>query len=170
MRFENVSFSYDDGTGAALGLQDADRFSHRGGGPDVTKSGKRTAAPDQAAGEEEQDDAQHVLQEISFEMQPGQLTALVGPSGAGKTTVTYLVPRFYDPSEGRVLLDGHDLRNVTLASLVEQIGMVTQETYLFHDTIRANLLYARPDATQAELEAACRMANIHDFIAGLPEG
>jgi ATP-binding cassette subfamily B protein len=169
VRFENVSFSYDDGAGPAVGLQEGDRFSHHGGGPEVTKSGKRLTGPDQAAGGQDQD-VQDVLQEIRFEMQPGQLTALVGPSGAGKTTITYLVPRFYDPSEGRVLLDGHDLRDIQLASLAEQIGMVTQETYLFHDTIRANLLYARPEATQAELEAACRTANIHDFIAGLPEG
>jgi ATP-binding cassette subfamily B protein len=113
---------------------------------------------------------QRVLHEISFEMQPGQLTALVGPSGAGKTTITYLLPRLYDPLEGRVLLDGHDLRDIQLASLAQHMGMVTQETYLFHDTIRANLLYARPDATQDELEAACRAAHIHGFIASLPEG
>ena len=84
--------------------------------------------------------------------------------------MTYLLPRLYDPTEGRITLDGHDLREVTQESLAQQIGMVTQETYLFHDTVRANLLYARPDATQAELEAACRAANIHDFIAGLPDG
>jgi ATP-binding cassette subfamily B protein len=107
---------------------------------------------------------------VSFAVRPGQLAALVGPSGAGKTTVTYLLPRLYDPTEGRILVDGHDLRDVTLASLTEQIGMVTQEAYLFHDTIRANLLYARPTATQAELEDACRAANIHDFVASLPEG
>jgi ATP-binding cassette subfamily B protein len=98
------------------------------------------------------------------------LTALVGPSGAGKTTITYLVPRLYDPNEGRVLLDSHDLRELQLASLSRHIGMVTQETYLFHDTIRTNLLYAKPDATQEELGGACRAANIHDFIAGLPDG
>jgi ATP-binding cassette subfamily B protein len=169
VRFEDVSFSYEDGTGAAAGLQDADRFSRRGGGLDVTKSGRRIESYDQAPPKEAQRE-QHVLQAISFDMQPGQLTALVGPSGAGKTTITYLVPRLYDPTEGRVLLDGHDLRDLQLASLTEHIGMVTQETYLFHDTIRANLLYARPDATQADLEAACQAAHIHAFIAGLPEG
>ena len=110
------------------------------------------------------------LRDLSFEITPGQLAALVGPSGAGKTTITYLLPRLYDPTEGRITIDGHDLRDVTQESLAQQIGMVTQETYLFHDTIRANLLYARPGAGQAELEAACRAANIHDFIAGLPDG
>ena len=110
------------------------------------------------------------LADLSFEIQPGQLVALVGPSGAGKTTITYLLPRLYDPTEGRITLDGHDLRDVTQESLALQIGTVTQETYLFHDTIRANLLYASPNATQDELEAACRAANIHDFIANLPDG
>ena len=110
------------------------------------------------------------LRDLSFEIHPGRLAALVGPSGAGKTTVTYLLPRLYDPTAGRITLDGHDLRAVSQESLAEQIGMVTQETYLFHDTVRANLLYAHPDATQAELETACRAANIHDFIAGLPDG
>jgi ATP-binding cassette subfamily B protein len=110
------------------------------------------------------------LRDLSFEIHPGQLAALVGPSGSGKTTVTYLLPRLYDPTEGRITLDGHDLRSVSQESLAHQIGMVTQETYLFHDTVRANLVYARPEATQAELEIACRAANIHDFIAGLPEG
>ncbi len=110
------------------------------------------------------------LENISFTIQPGQLVALVGPSGAGKTTMTYLIPRLYDPTKGRILLDGHDLRDVTQESLAAQIGMVTQETHLFHDTLRTNLLYAKMDATQAEIEAACRAANIHDFIMGLPEG
>ena len=110
------------------------------------------------------------LHEVDFRIEPGQLAALVGPSGAGKTTITYLIPRLYDPTGGRVLIDGHDLRDVTLHSLAENIGMVTQETYLFYDTIRANLLYARPDATEAEMVAAARAANIHDFVAGLPDG
>ena len=110
------------------------------------------------------------LDNISFHIQPGQLVALVGPSGAGKTTMTYLIPRLYDPTSGTITIDGHDLRNVTLTSLAENIGMVTQETYLFHDTIRTNLLYAKLDATQEEIEAACKAANIHDFIMGLPDG
>lgn len=110
------------------------------------------------------------LDDLNFSIAPGQLVALVGPSGAGKTTLTYLIPRLYDPTRGRILIDGHDLRDVTLESLSASIGMVTQETYLFHDTIRTNLLYSKLDATQAEIEAACRAANIHDFIIDLPNG
>jgi ATP-binding cassette subfamily B protein len=110
------------------------------------------------------------LSGVSFTIEPGQLAAFVGPSGAGKTTISQLVPRFYDPQRGSISIDGHDLRDVTRASLRENIGIVTQETYLFHDTIGANLRYAREDATQAQVEAAARAANIHDFIAGLPEG
>lgn len=112
----------------------------------------------------------HALQGVSFEIEPGSLTALVGPSGAGKTTITYLLPRLYDPTSGRITLDGRDLRDIALDSLTQQFGVVSQETYLFHDTIRANLLYAKADATQTELEAACRAANIHDMIAALPDG
>lgn len=110
-----------------------------------------------------------VLQDVSFTIAPGQIAAFVGPSGAGKSTVTQLVPRFYDPQSGRVLIDGHDVRSVTLDSLRRGIGIVTQETYLFHDTIANNLRYAKPDATPEEVIGACRAANIHTFIDSLPE-
>jgi ATP-binding cassette subfamily B protein len=115
-------------------------------------------------------DQRPALDGVSFTVEPGQLAALVGPSGAGKTTVTYLAPRFYDPQGGHILIDGHDLRGVTQESLAAHTGMVTQETFLFHATIRENLLYARPDATKEEIIAAATAASIHDFIAGLPDG
>jgi len=110
------------------------------------------------------------LRGVEFEAAPGELVALVGPSGSGKTTTTYLIPRLYDVDAGSVEIDGHDVRKVTLASLGEVIGFVTQETYLFHASIRDNLRYARPDATDAELEAATRAAAIHDRITDLPDG
>jgi ATP-binding cassette subfamily B protein len=110
------------------------------------------------------------LDDVTLEIEPGQLAALVGPSGAGKTTITYLVPRLYDVQEGVVSIDGYDVRDLSLESLGEAIGVVTQETYLFHTTIRRNLLYGRPEATQEQLEAAARAANIHERIAELPEG
>lgn len=110
------------------------------------------------------------LRHVSFEIQPGQMVGLVGPSGAGKTTVSYLLHRFYDPTEGRITLDGVDLRQMSQACLARQMGIVTQEPHLFHDTIRNNLLYARPEAAQGELEAACRTAEIHSLIQSLPQG
>lgn len=110
------------------------------------------------------------LDDVSFTIPAGKFAALVGHSGAGKTTCAYLLPRLYDVTDGRICIDGHDLRDITLDSLTGAIGMVNQEPFLFHDTVRANLRYARPDATDEELEAAARAANIHDVIAQLPFG
>jgi ATP-binding cassette subfamily B protein len=110
------------------------------------------------------------LDGVSFHIEPGQMAAFVGPSGAGKTTITQLVPRFYDPQTGAVRIDGIDVRDVTLASLRQNIGIVTQETYLFHDTIAANLRYAREDGTDEQMIAAAKAANIHEFITSLPQG
>jgi ATP-binding cassette subfamily B protein len=154
VRFEDVSFSY---------LEEDESPALPAGGLDPNGDQPREATGVITT-------RRWALRDLSFEILPGRLAALVGPSGAGKTTVTYLLPRLYDPTVGCITIDGHDLRDVTQKSLAEQIGMVTQETYLFNDTVRANLLYADPDATQARLEAACRAANIHDFIMGLPKG
>jgi ATP-binding cassette, subfamily B, bacterial len=111
-----------------------------------------------------------VLRDVSFRALPGQTVALVGPSGAGKTTTLALVPRLYDAIEGVVRIDGHDVRDLTLESVHAAVGVVTQDPHLFHDTIRANLLYAKPDATEAQLDAACAAAQITHVIAALPEG
>ncbi|GAA4491006.1 ABC transporter ATP-binding protein [Microbacterium panaciterrae] len=110
------------------------------------------------------------LQGVSFTAEPGQHVAFVGPSGAGKTTILYLAPRLYEATSGAVLFDGADVRTLTQESIIDEIGIVSQETYLFHATIRENLVYAKPDATEAELIAACRAANIHHVIAGFEDG
>ena len=170
LSFEDVTFAYS--------VEEANLLSS------VTRHGDMSMIGAVLSGDKQQSDGgapaapttgysqarEIALEDISFSIEAGQLVALVGPSGAGKTTITYLIPRLYDPTEGRILLDGHDLRDVSLNSLAAQVGMVTQETHLFHDTIRTNLLYARLDATQEEVEAAARAANIHDFIASLPNG
>lgn len=115
-------------------------------------------------------DARATLQGVSFVAEPGQHVAFVGPSGAGKTTVLYLAPRLYEAHGGAVLFAGADVRTLTQESLIDQVGIVSQETYLFHASIRDNLLYAKPDATEDELMAACTAANIHHIIAGFERG
>jgi ATP-binding cassette subfamily B protein len=116
------------------------------------------------------DDAAWTLQEVSFEAPAGTKTALVGETGSGKTTAGYLVARLYDVSEGRVTIDGEDVRELTFASLAGAVGVVSQETYLFHATVRENLRFARPDATDEEVEEAARAAQIHELVASLPDG
>lgn len=163
--FDDVTFCYQKGDEHFL--SDVRRY----GSMDSVAAVFSGEDADTHAEENHQSQARgNALEHVSFRVAPGQLTALVGPSGAGKTTLTYLIPRLYDPSSGRILLDGHDLRDVTLDSLSAQIGMVTQETYLFHDTIRTNLLYSKLDASQEELNRACQAANIHHFISDLPNG
>lgn len=167
LEFDGVTFRYE--VEESLLLSDVERIGKmdsvaatRSGDSATWKGGQSSARGHQAR--------ELALQDISFHIPPGQLAALVGPSGAGKTTMTYLIPRLYDPSAGRILIDGHDLRHLTLRTMSENIGMVTQETYLFHDSIRTNLLYAKPDAAQSEIEAAAKAAHIHEFIMGLREG
>jgi ATP-binding cassette, subfamily B, bacterial MsbA len=115
-------------------------------------------------------ETKQVLHGINLAVQPGEVIALVGPSGAGKSSLVNLIPRFFDVNEGRILIDGHDLRDVTIASLREQIGKVTQETVLFNDTVRNNIAYGQPDVPIARVEEAARMALAHDFIQNMPEG
>ncbi|HEY7044618.1 MAG TPA: ABC transporter ATP-binding protein [Nocardioidaceae bacterium] len=114
--------------------------------------------------------SKQVLHDVTFGVEPGQMIALVGPSGAGKTTLTHLVARLYDVSAGAVLVGGVDVRDITAASLYDTVGYVTQDAHMFHDTIRANLVYARPGATDAELEDALRSAQVWDLVSSLPDG
>ena len=156
VRFKDVRFRYDTPAPA----------------PETEGDGATPVSPpDRVAAQDGSDGSRPwTLEGVEMHAEAGQLAALVGPSGAGKTTMTYLVPRFYDVQEGAVEIDGHDVRDIKLDSLGEMIGMVTQETYLFHASVRDNLLYGKPDATQEELEAAARAAFIHDRITELPEG
>jgi ATP-binding cassette subfamily B protein len=172
VEFEKVAFAYAGlGSDEKVGLNEVARFSWRGSGEALLKRGKEKtgengSGPQNGNGTE----PRWALKDVSFTIEPGQLVALVGPSGAGKSTTTYMIPRLYDPTEGRIKIDGQDIRELTLNSLAANIGMVTQETYLFYDTIKANLLYAQPDASETQMIAAAKAANIHDFIIELPDG
>ncbi|HKY47261.1 MAG TPA: ABC transporter ATP-binding protein, partial [Acidimicrobiia bacterium] len=154
VEFEHVYFRY--AAEEPVGLEAVKRFGRRGG--------EAGLAPSQVSTRE------WALEDITFKIGAGELVALVGPSGAGKTTISYLIPRLYDVNKGEIRLDGRNVKDLTFPSLARGIGVVTQETFLFHDTIAANLRYARQDATDAELEAACQAANIADFISSLPDG
>jgi ATP-binding cassette subfamily B protein len=156
VRYRQVSFRYP----SRLGWASAHPATDSGTAPGATGTDGVVAPAPLPFG----------LEEIDFEARPGELVALVGASGSGKTTTTYLLPRLYDVDSGAVEIDGHDVRRIRLASLGRVIGFVTQETYLFHSTIRENLRFAKPDATDAELEAAARAAAIHDRITELPKG
>ena len=148
--FKNVSFTYKrDEPSVLKGLLGAE------------KERKELSEPEEPRA---------ALHNVSFDIQPGQLAALVGPSGAGKTTITYMVPRLYDVDSGAVEIDGKNVKEIALASLGELVGVVTQETYLFHASVRENLLYARPDATEDEMVAAAKAAAIHERILELDDG
>lgn len=154
IEFRDVSFRYPEPR-VLSGQTTHDRFGD---------TGVRIERADAPAG------TGWALEHVSLTVRPGQLAAIVGPSGSGKTTASYLVPRFHEVTSGAVLIDGHDVRDLTMDSLAASVGMVTQEPYLFHGTIRDNIAYARPDATAAEIEQAARDANIHDRIVGFDDG
>jgi ATP-binding cassette, subfamily B, bacterial len=162
INFKDVSFTYKNDDYGLL------KASPRPGqnGLESEKDGILTEPVDVA----DKPERRSTLNNVTFDIQPGQLAALVGPSGAGKTTITYLVPRLYDVDSGLVEIDGHDVKDIALASLGELIGMVTQETYLFHASVRENLMYARSDATEEEMIAAAKAAAIHDRIMELDDG
>lgn len=162
LSFENVTFHY--GIDEKNLLKDVRRYGQVDQVSAVLSGATSQTTPALSQARET------ALEEISFSAHPGQLVALVGPSGAGKTTLTYLIPRLYDPGAGCVRLDGVDIRELSLDFLSSMIGMVTQETHLFHDTIRTNLIYAKLNASDQEIEDAARAANIHNFIAALPDG
>jgi ATP-binding cassette, subfamily B, bacterial len=144
--FERVSFRHPAALGSSLESLEGPRAEHDGEASEM------------------------IVRDVSFEARPGEMVALVGPSGAGKTTIAMLVPRIHDVTAGRVLIDGHDVRDLRLDALARAIGMVTQDPHLFHDSIAANLRYAQPDASDEDLEAACRAARIHEVIERLPDG
>ncbi len=169
IEFREVSFAYQSQGEEKTGLDEIARLSWRANQDALLKRGK-SKSKQPKAGTGSAADTRYALRDVSFSIRPGELAALVGPSGAGKTTVTYLLPRLYDPTNGTILIDGHDIRELSLKTLSDHIGMVTQETYLFYDTIRANLLYARPEAAEEEMITAARTANIDEFIRSLPEG
>lgn len=146
------------------------QFRYQSGEVEGLEAVKRFRRPDDSGAVQQASTRKWALDDVSFVASPGQLVALVGPSGAGKTTISYLVPRLYDVNNGSVRIDGVDVRDVSFEEVAATVGVVTQESYLFHDTIGANLRYARPEATDVEVTAAAQAANIHDMIALLPEG
>ncbi len=165
VKFENVSFTY---TGSPIPWLSALRTSPRNG--DYGRGGEAGPGGAGEAGEERRPLAPMVVHDIDLEVEPGETVALLGATGSGKTTLVNLIPRFYDPSSGRVLVDGVDIRDVQLESLRCQIGVVLQDTFLFSTTIRENVAYGRLGATLSEIQEAARAAEIHDFIVGLPKG
>jgi len=164
--FDHVTFQYPDNREGLLSDVNRPYLMEKSGGilSEDEEHGQITALPFVSQARE------LALEDITFTAKPGQLVALVGPSGAGKTTLTYLIPRLYDPNNGVIQLDGNDLRDLRMDDLAAAIGMVTQESFLFHDTIQANLRFANPQASDQDLIAACQAANIHQFISELPNG